>query len=128
RERLRGGRRRPLLPEIGGEGGHRVVAPPVDEVFGKLPLLFRNGRVALQTLGVDDRVVEARLRAGIEEDRVEHPPAGRGEGGRRFGSPRGSFSPRGPPPWWRGSPRGSRPPPRRSLRRRSRPERRARRR
>src|SRR4029453_19568628 len=65
REGLGGGRRCPPLPEIGGEGGHRVVAPPVYEVLGQPPLLFRNGRIALQAFGVHDRVVEAPLGAVV---------------------------------------------------------------
>ncbi len=73
------GRRRRLapVPEIGGERRDGIVAPHVDQVLGQPPLLFRNRRVALEALGVHDRVVETGLGAVIEEDRVEHLASGR---------------------------------------------------
>src|SRR5262249_31670821 len=56
-----GGRLRRPPRKRGGGGGPGSPPPPVDEVLGQPPLLLRNGRVALQTFGVHDRVVEACL-------------------------------------------------------------------
>ena len=61
-----------------GEGGHGVLATPVDEILGEPALLLGNRGVALELLGVDDRQVEARAHAVVEEDGVQHlAPGGR---------------------------------------------------
>ena len=66
-----------LPAEVGGEGGHRVVAAPVDQILGQPFLVLGNGGVARQLFGVDDRQVEPGLDTQVEEDRVEDFAAGR---------------------------------------------------
>ena len=72
-----GGRR--LVAEMGGKGGHRVVAAIPDEVFRQLPLFLRNGGIAHHRFGVDDGHVEAGLDAVIQENRIQHFAPGGGQ-------------------------------------------------
>ena len=62
-----------------GERRDRVVAAVAEQVLGEPALLLRDRRVALELLGVDDREVEPRLRAVVEEDRVQDLAAGLGQ-------------------------------------------------
>jgi hypothetical protein len=68
-----------LSRKAAGEGAHGIGASGVDQVLGEPALVFGDRRIPLQPLGVDDGVVEARLRAVIEEDGVQHLASGRGE-------------------------------------------------
>ena len=72
---------------MSGEGGNRILAAPVDQILGEAPLLLGNRRIALQPLGVDDRVVEARLDAVVKEDAVEHLTPRRRQAERDVGDP-----------------------------------------
>ena len=65
------------VAEVGGEGGHGIGTAVFQQVLGEPALLLGDRRVALEALGVDDRVVEPRLRAVVEEDAVEHLAPGR---------------------------------------------------
>ncbi len=76
-----------LIPEVGGEGRHRVVTPAPDEVFGQLPLLFGYGGVALHRLRANDGQVQPRLDAVVEEHRVEDLPACRRQSEGDVGNP-----------------------------------------
>ena len=68
------------LPERRGERLDRalprlhVPGPQIEQRFGKHPFRHRNLGVARKPLGVDDRRIEAGLRATVEEDRVQHLP------------------------------------------------------
>src|SRR5947207_2066086 len=57
--------------------GSRWATAVFQQVLGEPALLLGDRWVALETLGVDDRVVEPRLRAVVEEDAVEHLAPGR---------------------------------------------------
>ena len=65
------------VAEVRGERGHGVGAAVFQQIFGQTALFLWNGRIALQPLGVDDRVVEAGLGAVIEEDAVQDFSTGR---------------------------------------------------
>ena len=56
------------------------------QVLRQPPLLFRDGCKALQLLGVDDRQVQPRLGAVIEEDRIHHFARLRGKAERNVGN------------------------------------------
>ena len=62
---------------MGGKGGHRVVTPIPDQVFGKLALFLGYGSVTLHHFRVDDGHVQAGLDAVVKEDRIEHLASGR---------------------------------------------------
>ena len=68
-----------LVAEMGGKGGHRVIAPVPDEVFGHPAFLFRYRGVTLHHLRVNDRHIQPGLNAMVEENGVEHLAAGRGQ-------------------------------------------------
>ena len=76
-ERLARDRGLHAVAEVGGEGGHGIGTAVFQQVLGEPALLLGDRRVALEALGVDDRVVEPRLRAVVEEDAVEHLAPGR---------------------------------------------------
>ena len=84
---LLGGGLGSLVAEMGSKGGHRVLAPVPDKVFGQLPFLFRNRRVPLHHLRVDDGRVQPRLYAVVEEDGVKDFAAGGRQAERNVGNP-----------------------------------------
>ena len=66
------------VAEVGGEGGHRIVAPMPNQILGKAALLLRYGSVALHQFRVDDRQIQAGQSAVVQKNGVEHlAPGGR---------------------------------------------------
>src|SRR5690349_24361721 len=53
-------------------GGHALGRMRKEEVFRKFALVCWDGRKALDLLRVDDRQVQPRFRAVVQENRVDH--------------------------------------------------------
>ncbi len=82
------------LAEMRGECGDRIVAAPPDQILGELALFFRNRRIAMQLLGIDDREIETGLHAMIEHHRVQHFAARLGQSERYVGDAEDRFATR----------------------------------